>query len=194
MNKKYLILGVFFVLLFASLSFLGFEQVNAGHRGIKLVWGKVVSNSLPEGLYFYNPISTNIVTMDTRLQKKTTHLETYTKDIQQTTMYITVNYFVDPQNAHILYQRIGLNYSSTLIEPALMSAVKDVVGKVEADKFINRVYQNSHNGDIKNGEAFHVHVMEESILLKCQLFTDSYTDLMKSQLKCQQAVLYTLTK
>ena len=137
MNKKHFIIGGFFVLLIASLSCLGFEQVNAGHRGIKLVWGKVVSNSLPEGLYFYNPISTNIVTMDTRLQKKTTRLETYTKDIQQTTMYITVNFFVDPNNAHILYQRIGTNYGSTLIEPALLSAVKDVVGKVEADKFIN---------------------------------------------------------
>jgi regulator of protease activity HflC (stomatin/prohibitin superfamily) len=137
MNKKHIIIFGFFILLIASLSCLGFEQVNAGHRGIKLVWGKVVSDSLPEGLYFYNPISTNIVTIDTRLQKKTTNLETYTKDIQQTTMYITVNFFVDPQNAHVLYQRIGLNYSNTLIEPALMSAVKDVVGKVEADKFIN---------------------------------------------------------
>ena len=137
MNKRHIIIGIFVMLLLASVSFMGFEQVNAGHRGIKLVWGKVVSDSLPEGLYFYNPISTNIVTMDTRLQKKTTRLETYTKDIQQTTMFITVNYFVDPTNAHILYQRIGLNYGSTLIEPALMSAVKDVVGKVEADKFIN---------------------------------------------------------
>ena len=137
MNKKNITIFGILILLVVSLSCLGFKQVDAGHRGIKLVWGKVVSDSLPEGLYFYNPISTNIVTIDTRLQKKTTQLETYTKDIQQTTMYITVNFFVDPNNAHILYQRIGLNYSNTLIEPALLSAVKDVVGKVEADKFIN---------------------------------------------------------
>ena len=38
---------------------------------------------------------------------------------------------------HILYQRIGKEYVSTLIAPALLSSVKDVVGKVEADKFIN---------------------------------------------------------
>lgn len=136
-TKINLIIGGLIVLLAISLSFMGFKQVDAGHRGIKLVWGKVASDSLPEGLYFYNPISTNIVIMDTRLQKKTIPLETYTKDIQQTTMYITVNYYVDPMNAHILYQRIGMSYTSTLIEPALLSAVKDVVGKVEADKFIN---------------------------------------------------------
>ena len=136
MNKK-VIIGAVAVALLASVSFLGFEQVNAGYRGIKLVWGKVVSESLPEGLYFYNPISSNIVTMDTRLQKRTTRLETYTKDIQQTTMDITVNFYIDPNNVHILYQRIGKEYVSTLIAPALLSSVKDVVGKVEADKFIN---------------------------------------------------------
>lgn len=136
MNKKIMI-GAAVLCLLGSVSFLGFEQVNAGHRGIKLVWGKVVSESLPEGLYFYNPISSNIVTMDTRLQKRTTRLETYTKDIQQTTMDITVNFYIDPNNVHILYQRIGKEYVSTLIAPALLSSVKDVVGKVEADKFIN---------------------------------------------------------
>ena len=136
MNKKIMI-GAAVLCLLGSVSFLGFKQVNAGHRGIKLVWGKVVSESLPEGLYFYNPISSNIVTMDTRLQKRTTRLETYTKDIQQTTMDITVNFYIDPNNVHVLYQWIGKEYVSTLIAPALLSSVKDVVGKVEADKFIN---------------------------------------------------------
>ena len=61
MNKKIIIAGLV-VLLLCSISFMGFEQVNAGHRGIKLVWGKVASESLPEGLYFYNrytPAKTN---------------------------------------------------------------------------------------------------------------------------------------
>ncbi|MBO7332637.1 MAG: hypothetical protein J6U64_03105 [Alphaproteobacteria bacterium] len=137
MKNKSLLIVALVVLLGASLSFLGFEQVNAGHRGIKLVWGKVASDSLPEGLYFYNPISTNIVTMDVRLQKKKIKLETYTKDIQQTNMFIAVNYHVDPTNAHTLYQKIGMTYETTLIEPVVLSTVKDVVGKVEADKFIN---------------------------------------------------------
>lgn len=124
-------------ILLSSISFMGFEQINAGHRGIKLTWGKVVSDSLPEGLYFYNPISTKIIEMDVRLQKKTTRLETYTKDIQETTMHMALNYHIDPKNAHILYQNIGFDYDTKLIEPALLNAVKDVVGKVEADKFIN---------------------------------------------------------
>lgn len=120
-----------------SISFLGFSQIDAGFRGVKLTWGKVVSDSLPEGLYFYNPISTSMVAIDTRLQREKIHLETYTKDIQQATMKLTVNYNIDPTKAHELYQRIGLAYQTTLIEPNVLSSVKDIVGKVEADKFVN---------------------------------------------------------
>ena len=190
MSKKYLMLIGFVVLLFSSLSVLGFEQVDAGHRGIKLVWGKVVSNSLPEGLYFYNPISTNIVTMDTRLQKKTTHLETYTKDIQQTTMYITVNFFVDPQNAHILYQRIGLNYGSTLIEPALMSAVKDVVGKVEADKFINNRELVTEEIKQKLSKALDgSHVVIQSVSIEDIAFSGAFEAAIEAkQIATQEAI------
>ena len=132
-----LLLGIGALIFAGSISFLGFSQIDAGYRGVKLTWGKVVSDSLPEGLYFYNPISTSMVAIDTRLQRAKIKLETYTKDIQQATMSLTVNYNIDPTKAHELYQRIGLAYQNTLIEPNVLSAVKDVVGKVEADKFIN---------------------------------------------------------
>ena len=132
-----LFIGLLILFLVCSISFMGFSQIDAGYRGVKLTWGKVVSDSLPEGLYFYNPISTSMVAIDTRLQREKIQLETYTKDIQQATMKLTVNYNIDPTKAHELYQRIGLAYQNTLIEPNVLSAVKDVVGKVEADKFIN---------------------------------------------------------
>ncbi len=188
MHKRYIFIFVAFFL--ATISFMGFEQVNAGHRGVKLVWGKVVSDSLPEGLYFYNPISTNIVTMDTRLQKKTTKLETYTKDIQQTTMYITVNFYVDPVNAHNLYQRIGLNYSSTLIEPALLNAVKDVVGKVEADKFINNRELVTEEIKLKLSKALDgSHVIIQSISIEDIAFSSAFEAAIEAkQIATQEAI------
>ena len=137
MKNVALFTGLGVLILAGSISFLGFSQIDAGFRGVKLTWGKVVSDSLPEGLYFYNPISTSMVAIDTRLQREKIRLETYTKDIQQATMSLTVNYNIDPMKAHELYQRIGLAYQNTLIEPNVLSSVKDVVGKVEADKFVN---------------------------------------------------------
>lgn len=52
------------LLLALSLYGCGYEQIDAGHRGVKVVWGEVSmkDGSIPEGLYFYNPISTTIDT------------------------------------------------------------------------------------------------------------------------------------
>ena len=189
MNKKIIIAGLI-ALLLCSVSFMGFEQVNAGHRGIKLVWGKVVSESLPEGLYFYNPISTNLVTMDTRLQKRTTRLETYTKDIQQTTMDITINYYIDPNNVHVLYQRIGQEYVSTLIGPALLSTVKDVVGKVEADKFINNREVVTEEIKQKLSAALDgTHVIVQSIAIEDIAFSVAFEAAIEAkQIATQEAI------
>ena len=189
MNKK-IIIGAVAVALLGSVSFLGFEQVNAGYRGIKLVWGKVVSESLPEGLYFYNPISSNIVTMDTRLQKRTTRLETYTKDIQQTTMDITVNFYVDPNNVHVLYQRIGKEYVSTLIAPALLSSVKDVVGKVEADKFINNRELVTEEIKQKLSSALiGTHVVIQSVSIEDIAFSSAFEAAIEAkQIATQEAI------
>lgn len=190
MNKKHIVVGGLVALLLCSISFMGFEQVNAGHRGIKLVWGKVVSDSLPEGLYFYNPISSNIVTMDTRLQKRTTRLETYTKDIQQTTMDITVNFYVDPNNAHVLFQRVGKEYVSTLIAPALLSSVKDVVGKVEADKFINNRELVTEEIKVKLSAALDgSHVIIQSISIEDIAFSGAFEAAIEAkQIATQEAI------
>lgn len=167
-----------------------FKQIDAGFRGIKLVWGKVASDSLPEGLYFFNPISTNIVSMDTRLQRKTTKLETYTKDIQQANIYLTVNFYVDPNNAHKLYQRIGFNYHSTLIEPAVLSSTKDVVGKIEADKFINNREVVTQEIKEKLSEALEgSHVVVQSVSIEDIAFSTAFEAAIEAkQIATQEAI------
>lgn len=190
--KKYIIVAICFVLflliIFPALKC--FKQVDAGYRGIKLVWGKVASDSLPEGLYFFNPISTNIVAMDTRLQKKTTQLETYTKDIQEANIHLTVNFYVDPLNAHKLYQRIGLTYGTTLIEPAVFSATKDVVGKIEADKFINNREVVTQEIKEKLSTALEgSHVIVQSVAIEDISFSSAFEAAIEAkQIATQEAI------
>ena len=61
------------------------EQIDTGNRGVKVKWGEVdmKAGSLPEGLYFYNMLTSTIVEMDTRILKFEGKTETYTKDVQQ---------------------------------------------------------------------------------------------------------------
>jgi len=41
-----------------------FEIVDTGHRGVKVVYGKVQPESLEEGFYWYNPFTSSIKEMN----------------------------------------------------------------------------------------------------------------------------------
>ena len=73
-----------------SVAGCGIKVVNTGHRGIETNFGKVVSESLPEGIYFFNPITTKIVEMDTRVQRKDGETDTYTRDVQQSMIKLSL--------------------------------------------------------------------------------------------------------
>lgn len=120
-----------FVVAFASV-----KQIDAGFRGVKTVWGKVSGESLPEGLYFYNTISSDIYAMDCRTRKATLQTNAYTKDVQQSKVQVTVNYNLDPAFAHVMFQEVGRDYEQKIIYPKIVSVIKDTFGQWEADRLI----------------------------------------------------------
>ena len=76
------LLNLLFVIpLVMSLSACGVETVETGHRGVETKFGKVVNEKpLDEGIYFYNPFTSNIVAMDVRTQKSGSSTQAYTKN------------------------------------------------------------------------------------------------------------------
>lgn len=134
-------LGVVFVplLLVAVIGVVmaSVKVVDTGYRGIKTRFGKVVSESLPEGFYIYNPITTDIHKMDTKVQKYSLNMSTYTKDVQQTELSISVNANLDPNQVHLLFQEVGMDYANKVVMPQISSAVKDTIGKWEADTLVS---------------------------------------------------------
>jgi prohibitin 2 len=122
-----------------SVAGCGIKQVNTGQRGIKTTWGQVVSESLPEGLYFYNPISSNIVEIDTRVQRKDGETDTYTRDVQQAVIKYTLNYRLQQNAAHLMYRDVGRDWDDKLVPQVILGTLKEVVGKWDAvDLIANR--------------------------------------------------------
>lgn len=118
---------------------LGVAIIDTGYRGVETRFGKVVSESLPEGMYFYNPFSSDIVQMDTRTQKYEVDSETYTKDIQQAKMHVIVNYNLDKAKVHEMYQNVGRDWEDKLIPQTVNGTLKAAVGKWDAvDLIANR--------------------------------------------------------
>lgn len=116
-----------------------FEVVDTGYRGIEVRFGKVTGESLGEGLYFYNPLTTNIVEMDTRTQRLEHKEQAYTKDVQQANISYVVNFNLDRTGAHFIYQEVGRDWQEKLVPQVISGTLKNVIGKWDAvDLVANR--------------------------------------------------------
>jgi prohibitin 2 len=116
----------------------GIEQVDEGYRGIKKVWGKVNPEPLTPGLYFYNPVSSDIFEMDVREQKMELQTTAFTKDTQSVAMNVTVTYYPDPVKIAALYSQFGHDWDAKIVQQAVLGAIKDVVGQYIADDLVNK--------------------------------------------------------
>jgi regulator of protease activity HflC (stomatin/prohibitin superfamily) len=122
-----------------SVAGCGIKVVDTGQRGIQTRFGKIASESLPEGLYFYNPLTSNIVEIDTRVQRQDGETESYTRDVQQATIKYTLNYRLQQDKAHVVYRDVGRDWEQKLIPQVVLGTLKEVVGKWDAvDLIANR--------------------------------------------------------
>lgn len=115
----------------------GCGQVDSGYTGLKLSWGKVVSEPLGPGLWFYNPFGGDLVTYDCREQRVDLRMSAYTKDVQSADFQIVVTFALDQTQIVKLHNEIGALYADKILAPAVIGVTKDVVGGWEADKLIS---------------------------------------------------------
>lgn len=135
---RFIIVGAVFLLLLIVL-FNSFQVVGAGERGV--VFSKlsgIRDVTLGEGLHFKIPFIEEIVTIDVRVHKSQTAAPAASKDLQNVSSTIAVNFHIDPSSAQKVYQEIGLSYKERVIDPAVQEAVKAVTAHFTAEELITR--------------------------------------------------------
>ena len=137
--KKIAMWGVLGVALLFSVVLLNpFTIVAAGHRGIVLNFSAVQPDVLGEGVHFRIPIMQRIVEMSVQIQKAVTKTESASKDLQQISTTIALNYHLDPEAVNKIYQEVGLRYKSIIIDPAIQEIVKSITAKYSAEQLITK--------------------------------------------------------
>ena len=117
----------------------GCGQVDSGEAGFFTRWGEITSKQpLDEGLHFYEPFGTELVTYDIKNQTTTVNTEVFTKDVQSMTVALSVTYNLDPAKVIELHRTTGRKYVQVLIQPSVLGAVKDALGKMEADQIVGK--------------------------------------------------------
>lgn len=127
-------LGVFAIFMLSS-----FGTIGAGERGVVMRFGAVTGKIVEPGLYWVTPFVESVHSMDVQVQKEEVKGATaVSKDLQQVSTDIALNYYPDPNAVARLYRTVGTDYKSRIIDPAIQEAVKAVTAKFAADSLTAR--------------------------------------------------------
>ena len=130
-------IGILAVLT-AVLMVAGCGQVDSGETGFFTRWGEITSSEpLNEGLHFYEPVGTDLVTYSIRNQTITTKTPVFTKDVQSMDIELSVTFNLEKAKVIQLHRSTGKNYTQVLIVPSILSAAKDALGKMEAGDIVS---------------------------------------------------------
>jgi len=129
-------LVVFILLLLVVFSPIG--TIRAGERGVRLRFDAVTGSTIDPGLYFLIPVIERVQTMDVKTQKEEMEAAAASKDLQTVTIKVALNYNIDPGQVARLYQEVGTDYKSRIIDPAMQEGVKASTAKFTAEELITK--------------------------------------------------------
>jgi regulator of protease activity HflC (stomatin/prohibitin superfamily) len=95
----------------------GIRMISAGQVGVALLFGKVQPVVLHEGINLVNPLY-DVVEMNTRVLRHQAKYDAASKDLQAVHVEMVLNYRLLPDKAAEVYQQIGPNFASVIIDPA----------------------------------------------------------------------------
>ncbi|MDP9267910.1 MAG: prohibitin family protein [Acidobacteriota bacterium] len=116
------------ILLFASVA-----KVPAGHVGVLTLFGKVQTDQyLDEGIHLVNPFKVNNV-MSVRTQELKESATVPSSEGLVMALDTSLLYRIRPDRAAHLYQSVGPQYVSVVIEPTLRSAIREATASHSAN-------------------------------------------------------------
>lgn len=134
---KFLLLGLLVLIILITI-FSSFATVPTGFVGVKTRFGKVQDTVIQEGLNLKVPFIEKIVKIDCRIKKLETSTSTASKDLQEVSLNVAVNYSVEKSTANNLYREVGSTYENTIIAPAILESVKSVTAQFTAEELITK--------------------------------------------------------
>ena len=150
LNKKMilLMLGIIIFIILLIVTFNSITTVPTGFVGVKTRFGKVQQDVIQEGLNLKVPFIEKIVKIDCKTKKVETTAAGSTKDMQNVSTSIAVNYNVNKETANNLYREIGLDFENIIISPAIQESIKSTLAQYTAEELITK--RSNVSNEIQN--------------------------------------------
>jgi regulator of protease activity HflC (stomatin/prohibitin superfamily) len=165
--------------------------VDAGNRGILLHFGAVdTSMSLDEGLHFVVPFRDNVVQMEVRTQKIVESATSASKDLQDVSTQVALNYHINPDNAQIVYRQLGYDYANRVIVPAIQESVKQVTARFNAEELItNRETVKNQIEEQVRARLAPYNIIVDALSITEFAFSQQFTTAVEAKVEAQQRAL-----
>lgn len=140
MNKEDIIISIISIILIliVVIAINSMTTVPTGFVGVKTRFGKVQEDVIQEGLNLKVPFIEKIVKIDCKTKKVETTAAGSTKDMQNVSTSIAVNYNVNKETANNLYREIGLDFENIIISPAIQESIKSTLAQYTAEELITK--------------------------------------------------------
>lgn len=99
--------------------------IRPGELGIKQRLGKLKDEPIDEGSKLYNPFTTKIIRMSTRVRSYQAAIHMQTKDGLEVTAQVSLYYHLKPEKAVDFFKRFGKDYQDEVVETALSSRLRE---------------------------------------------------------------------
>lgn len=171
-----------------------FAKVSTGKIAIVTRFGKTQDEVFEAGFHLKNFFDI-LNPMSVQQQTATYSFSAFSKDIQEISTTITVNYNVDKTTATTLFCDVGRNYSSTIIEPRLYEDTKVVYSDYTAEQLItNREELSSRIYEAMKESLVPYGINVSAILVENIDFTDAFTDAVEAKQVASQNKLTAQTQ
>lgn len=131
---KWIIAGVAAIFVAAN----SFTIVPAGNTGVVTTLGEVGKKPLSEGFHFKAPFVQQVEDMSNKIQVYETPASAVSSDLQTVSSNVAVNYRLTSDKSPEMYQKVGMEYQTVLIAPAVQECMKSATAKYTAEQLITK--------------------------------------------------------
>ena len=171
------------VFLVGSIIVVPTQQIAIMTR-FKKVTGEVFEN----GIHFKLIIDTP-VTMSLKTQLFSDDTTSASKDLQDVTATIAINYHLDESQAPVTYRTIGKDYINVIGNPIVQETVKEITAKYNAEEMITN--REQVKSDISGALISRLQargVICESVNITNFKFSDTFTAAIEAKVAAAQAI------
>lgn len=137
MNPIKAIVGGVFALVVLIFVFSTFTVVDQTERGVVTKFG-VVQTTLEPGFHMVNPFTTEVTKFKTSTVKIEVEATAASKDLQDVTTTVAVQYNLDPTQVDKIYSEYRTDVRQSVIDPAIQDAIKAGTAAFNAEALITQ--------------------------------------------------------